>query len=85
MSFVGHLETARYRFEHLEAIDVPTVILHGSDDPLVPVAPSANIAGRVPDADLRIIDGWGYDLPVELAPGTRERHPRRGDAGLVHH
>lgn len=25
---------AFYRFEHLETIDVPTVVLHGSDHPL---------------------------------------------------
>lgn len=68
VSFVGHFESSGYRLNNLENIEVPTVVLHGTDDPLVPVASAEDIAARVPGADLRIVPGLGHDIPVALVP-----------------
>lgn len=68
VSFVGHVESGPYRLANLERINAPTVVLHGADDPLVPVQAAHDIASRVPDAELRIISGWGHDLPDALVP-----------------
>lgn len=68
ISFVGHLESAAYRFSNLENIAAPTVVLHGTDDPLVPVEAAHDLADRIPDAELRIVSGWGHDIPVRLVP-----------------
>lgn len=65
---IGHLDSARYRLNNLEKIEVPTVVLQGADDPIVPVASAEDIASRVPNAKLRIIPGIGHDLPVALVP-----------------
>ena len=52
------------RREALGAIDVPTVVIHGSDDPLVPPAHGAATAAAIPGAELIVIDGMGHDLPT---------------------
>jgi pimeloyl-ACP methyl ester carboxylesterase len=52
----------------LHRIAVPTQVMHGRDDPLVPVAAAHDLAAKIPAATLDIIDGWGHDLPVPLWP-----------------
>ena len=50
----------------LRNLAVPTLVLHGRDDPLVPVACGVDLAGKIPGAQLEIIDGMGHDLPPGL-------------------
>jgi pimeloyl-ACP methyl ester carboxylesterase len=57
-----------YRLTHLETIKAPTVVLHGSADPLVPVAAAEELAERIPNAELRLLSGLGHDLPAALVP-----------------
>jgi len=52
----------------LGAIRVPTHVIHGSADALVPVAAGRDLAARIPGAALDVIDGMGHDLPRELWP-----------------
>jgi pimeloyl-ACP methyl ester carboxylesterase len=52
----------------LGRIQVPTQVLHGREDPLVPVAAGHDLAARIRGAALDVIDGWGHDLPVALWP-----------------
>jgi pimeloyl-ACP methyl ester carboxylesterase len=47
----------------LKSLSTPTLVIHGSDDPLVPVAGGKNTAADIPGAKLMIIDGMGHDLP----------------------
>ena len=56
------------RAEALAAIRVPTLVLHGRDDPLVPMACAHDTARRIPGARLRVFPGMGHDL----APGVVE-------------
>jgi pimeloyl-ACP methyl ester carboxylesterase len=46
---------------------VPTLVIHGADDPLVPAACGEDTARSINGAELKIIPGMGHDLPVELA------------------
>jgi len=46
----------------------PTHVIHGSADPLVPVAAGRDLGARIPGATLDVIDGMGHDLPRELWP-----------------
>jgi pimeloyl-ACP methyl ester carboxylesterase len=39
------------------------LVIHGTDDPLVPVEGGKDTAEAVPEAELKIIDGMGHDLP----------------------
>jgi pimeloyl-ACP methyl ester carboxylesterase len=51
----------------LKTIKVPTVVVHGADDPLMSVEGGKDTAVNIPGADLRIIPGMGHDLPIPLA------------------
>ncbi|QSB14024.1 alpha/beta hydrolase [Natronosporangium hydrolyticum] len=66
ISLVGHLETAAYRLANLANIAAPTMVLHGTDDPLVPVAAAYDLDAAIPDSELQVIPGWGHDLPDQL-------------------
>jgi pimeloyl-ACP methyl ester carboxylesterase len=65
VSFIGHYDTEG-RYAKLKTIHVPTVVLHGDDDPLVPVESAHDLAASIPGADLRIIPGLGHEIPVQL-------------------
>jgi len=52
----------------LGQIKVPTQIIHGQADPLVPVAAGHDLAAKIAGAQLDVIDGMGHDLPVPLWP-----------------
>jgi pimeloyl-ACP methyl ester carboxylesterase len=51
----------------LRTIKVPTVVVHGADDPLMSVEGGKDTAANIPGAELRIIPGMGHDLPIPLA------------------
>ena len=46
----------------------PTLVLHGSHDPLVPLAGGEDTAANIPGARLRIVPGMGHFLPEALIP-----------------
>jgi non-heme chloroperoxidase len=53
--------------EDLEKIDVPTMIVHGGDDQIVPIEASALASARlVKHATLKIYEGAGHGLPTTL-------------------
>lgn len=64
-SFVGNFNDRR---EQLKTIKAPTVVLHGAEDPIVPVAAGRDVAANIPGAELRIVPGMGHDIPVVLVP-----------------
>lgn len=57
-----------HRAERLPRITAPTLVIHGQDDPLIPVAAARDLARRIPGARLEILPGWGHDLPEPLWP-----------------
>jgi len=71
------------RTSMLGRITAPTLILHGADDPLVPVAAAHDLQRRIPGAELEVFPGMGHDLPRALVPAFTTRiaaHLRRADA-----
>ena len=52
----------------LRQLDVPTVVIHGESDPLVPLRAGVATARAIPEAELITIPGMGHDLPRELWP-----------------
>ena len=56
------------RTPKLRSLDVPTLVVHGEDDPLVPVAAGRATAEAIPGAELWLIPGMGHDLPRPLWP-----------------
>lgn len=56
------------RKEQLGSISVPTLVVHGDADPLVPVACGIDVADSVPNSKLLIIEGMGHALPIAMWP-----------------
>jgi pimeloyl-ACP methyl ester carboxylesterase len=54
------------RRELLRGITVPTYVIHGGDDPLVPLAAGIDTARCIPGARLEVIMGMGHDFPPSL-------------------
>jgi proline iminopeptidase len=52
----------------LHTIAVPTLVIHGADDPLVPIAAGRDTAQNIPGASLLVIEGMGHDFPEALMP-----------------
>ena len=52
----------------LGGINQPTQVLHGQQDPLVPVAAGHDLAAKIKGARLDVIEGMGHDLPTALWP-----------------
>lgn len=57
---------ARDRRAELQKLDLPCVVIHGVDDPLVPVTGGRDIAANVPNAELIEIEGMGHNIPPQL-------------------
>ena len=52
----------------LAQISVPTHIVHGAQDPLVPSAAAHDLHAKIAGSTLEIIEGMGHDLPAALLP-----------------
>ncbi len=50
----------------LRSLSVPTLVVHGADDPLVDVSGGRAAAAAIPGAELIVFDGMGHNLPREL-------------------
>ncbi|HSI52344.1 MAG TPA: alpha/beta hydrolase [Ramlibacter sp.] len=57
------------RADELARIQTRTLVMHGKDDPLVPVACGQDTARRIPGSQFVAFHGMGHDLP----PGVVER------------
>jgi pimeloyl-ACP methyl ester carboxylesterase len=67
----------------LGQITAPTLIQHGAEDPLVPVAAAHDLHRRIRGSRLEIFPGMGHDLPRALVPaltGQIIEHLRRTGA-----
>lgn len=53
---------------YAKRVVAPTVVIHGSADPLIRPAGGRAVAKAIPGAVLHIIDGMGHDLPAQLHP-----------------
>ncbi len=61
--FAAILVSSKSRMKRLKDIRVPTVVIHGAVDPLLPLRGARALARRIPDARLLIVAGMGHDLP----------------------
>jgi pimeloyl-ACP methyl ester carboxylesterase len=56
------------RVDLLKTVKVPTLVLHGEDDPLLPVECGRDVASLVPGAKIETFPGWGHDVPEQMVP-----------------
>ncbi len=65
---LGAIMASGSRTAGLRGLDVPTVVIHGEADPLVPLRAGIATARAIPGAELVKISGMGHDMPRELWP-----------------
>lgn len=58
--------TPRWR-ERLPEITIPTLVVHGSEDPFFPVGNGQTLAREIPDARLLILEGASTQIPTAAA------------------
>ncbi len=56
------------RTEALRRLEVPALVIHGTEDPLIDVSGGKATAEAIPGAELVLIEGMGHDLPRALWP-----------------
>lgn len=61
------------RVEMLQALEVPTLVLHGDADVLIPIEHGHDLADSIPNARFVSIPGLGHDFPVPLMPDISAR------------
>ena len=54
----------------LRRLRVPTAVIHGTSDPLIPLACGRDTAANIPGARLVELERMGHSLPLELVPAT---------------
>ena len=52
----------------IASIKAPTMVIHGADDPLVPVEAGRDTAATIPGAQITEVPGMGHNLPEALIP-----------------
>ena len=57
------------RDERLRAVRVPTLVIHGTDDPILPLPHGRATADAIPGAKFLVLEGVGHDMP----PGAQKR------------
>ena len=70
----------------LASVRVPTLVIDGTADPLVPAAHGKDTADTIPGAQLLLIDGMGHDLPHVKGPWPQvikaiADHTKRSESG----
>jgi pimeloyl-ACP methyl ester carboxylesterase len=56
------------RNERLRMVKAPTLVIHGTVDPLVRPAAGRDTAASIPGAKLLMIEGMGHALPIPMWP-----------------
>ena len=56
------------RNDRLKSVKIPALVIHGADDPLVPVSGGEDTAKSIPGAELLVVPGMGHDFPEPLVP-----------------
>jgi len=71
------------RVEKLRDVSVPTLVIHGAADSLVPLEGGRDTARAIPGAELLVIEGMGHDLPEGAWPqlvGAISEHTAKAEA-----
>ncbi|MGI9600407.1 MAG: alpha/beta fold hydrolase [Acidimicrobiales bacterium] len=54
------------RDDEVASINRPSLVIHGTDDTLIPPAAGEHTAATIDGAELVLIEGMGHDLPVQM-------------------
>jgi proline iminopeptidase len=57
------IQNSKSRYEELRQLKIPTLVIHGEDDPVMPISHSKKMVRVIPEADSLWIKNMGHDLP----------------------
>ena len=66
---------AAWRFDavdRLSQLTTPALVLHGSEDRMIPVSNGRRLAEAIPDAQLQILEGAGHLYPTDAPEADRD-------------
>ncbi|MEE3716032.1 alpha/beta hydrolase [Tumidithrix elongata RA019] len=69
--FIHHLAAVQLsgtRLHELGRIQAPTMVVHGTEDPLISEAHASVYAQEIPKATYLALDGVGHEIPEPIAP-----------------
>lgn len=69
--FIRHMTailSSGSREKALRSVRIPTMVIHGTEDPVVPPIGGRATARAIPDAELRMVRDMGHDLPPAILP-----------------
>jgi pimeloyl-ACP methyl ester carboxylesterase len=76
---LGAILASGDRTRALQRLQVPTTVIHGTDDPLIPFRGGVATARAIPGAELVAIPGMGHDMPREVWPKFHEALAKNGE------
>lgn len=74
--------TAPDRTAGLGGLGVPSLVVHGSADPLIDISGGRATAAAIPGCELMVIDGMGHDLPRDVWAQVADGVARTVDRAL---
>jgi pimeloyl-ACP methyl ester carboxylesterase len=75
------------RKERLRTVNTPTLVIHGTVDPLVHPQGGKDTAASIPGAKLVMIEGMGHALPIPMWPqiiDAIDKHAHTASANVAH-
>jgi pimeloyl-ACP methyl ester carboxylesterase len=75
------------RKKRLASVKTPTLVIHGTVDPLVRPEGGRDTAASIPGATLLMIEGMGHALPIRMWPqiiDAIDKHAHAADANAAH-
>ena len=55
-----------HRGERLSEIEIPTLVIHGTEDAILPYDHGEALAEGIKNAELMTLEGVGHEIPEEL-------------------
>jgi pimeloyl-ACP methyl ester carboxylesterase len=59
----GLVTGGEYYLERTKEINVPALVIHGTEDPIIPYEHGVSLTKVIPDAELLTLQGTGHELP----------------------
>lgn len=62
------IQASGSRYEALRQLETPTIVIHGTTDPLVWPDHARKYGSMIPDAHILWVEGMGHDIPEQYTP-----------------
>jgi pimeloyl-ACP methyl ester carboxylesterase len=74
--FPGHgaaVSSSPHRKDRLKEISLPTLVIHGTEDAILPFDHGQALADGIPNAKLMVLEGVGHEIPEQMTEEITSR------------